>query len=194
MHKLRPILSYFLMCSGLFPAIFCLLYFFYARIDQQELREKLNSLTMHTTLVEKTKLEEDKRLEKLKTADPAYLEKVLAGLVFLEAEIKRLQLVKTDPNVKRLRFFKERANSLQFIEENFRENLPFQETDIRLDHPVEMDSEDLKKLLKGIEEIEAPELVIKKFELSRKSPSPQEEVYLINFELIKRELLHAKSY
>lgn len=194
MRQLRPFFSYFLLSCGTLPSVFCLLYFFHARLKLQELEERLTSLTMHMALSEKTKSEGDKRLEKLKTADPAYLEKALVGLTFLEAEIKRLQLIKNDPSAKRLRFFKEGANSLRFIEENFCEKPPFQEIDVRLEHPVEMDSEDLKKLLNRIEEAEAPELVIKRFELSRKSPSPQEEVYLINFELIKRELLHAKSH
>lgn len=184
-----PLVFYSALVVALLPSFFCLLHFFQAHGDLAQLQGRLSALKSHSAYVQRAQEQEIIRLQRLKEANPAYLEQQLESLLFLEGEIKRLQVITSDRGTERLHFLRDGRNSLRFIEQNFRKKHPFQETDVRTEHPVEMDAEDLKRFLARIEEIQAPELRFKLFELSRKTPSPQEEVYLVNFELIKRELI-----
>lgn len=185
-----PFLIGFLLFLALLPTLFSLFHLVQARSDIELVKGRLSALKAHVAFVQRSKHQEIERIEKLKKADPAYLEKEIESVVLLESEIKRLQAIPSDRAAERLRFLKEGRNSLRLIESNFRKRPPFQESDVKLERSIEVDAEDLKHLLSKIEMAPAPELAIKKFELTRKASSPQEEVYQINFELIKREFLH----
>lgn len=139
---------------------------------------------------------EEAFLSKMKNADHFYIDKNIETLLFLEPEIARLE-IQTDPAMKkRLEFLKGNGNKLLFAEEEIRKGDLFQEVEERPQHAVEMNADDLKKLLCLVEGIpippfsplsDAPQLLIKKFELIKKPVSAEQEVYVVNMHLIKRE-------
>ena len=137
----------------------------------------------------------------VQSADPFYLDKHLETLVFLESEIKRLEAVcqstSCDPTAKkRLHFLKEGDNKLLFAEQQIQQSESFREVEERQQNSIEMNAEDLKKLLSRIEGVtiedaspcsHPPQLIIKSFELTKKASQRQEDHFLVNMFLLKRE-------
>jgi hypothetical protein len=133
------------------------------------------------------------------------LDKNVESLTFLLPEIKKLEAIQSEnPDEEqvggRLQFLKEGSNRLTFAEEQIRTNESFREIEEQQQHPVEMNEEDLKKLLCLIEGITIwpygpkegrPQLIIKDFKLSKKEISSQEKVFVVSMQLIKRENLES---
>lgn len=107
-------------------------------------------------------------------SDPLYLEKHLESLIF--------------PS----------GSKLLFAEENLKRVGNKQEVIERQKHPIEIDEHSLKRLLSTIEGIpidshfpppQRPELLFQHFELTKKNTPTGENIFLLNMQLIKRELL-----
>jgi hypothetical protein len=184
---------------GLVP-FFCLILFFYMRLEELNTFEGRMEQAHKKAIIQKIhKEKENVFLTKIKNVDHFYIDKHLETLAFLEHEVKRLQASaydSDDMSKKRLAFLKEGSNRLLFSEEKIRHNETVQETEEKQQHPVEMNEEDLKKLLSLIEgtaigpylpKSNRPQLIIKNFELSKKPVSSEEDVFVVNMQLIKRE-------
>ena len=142
-------------------------------------------------------------LASLKNPDAHYLGKYVETLTFQLSEIKKFETIQAEnPDdeliSRRLVFLKEGGNRLLFSEEHIRTNELFRETEEKQQHLIELNEEDLKKLLCLIEGITIwpygpkegrPQLVIKDFKLSKKEVSSQEKVFVVSMQLIKRENL-----
>ena len=98
----------------------------------------------------------------------------------------------------RLGFLKEGKNKLLFVEEGIERSGSLQEVEEKCKYPVEMNEEDLKKLLSVVEEVKigsnlppdnAPQLIIKNFELLKKPTLGSEDVFEVHLSIIKRETL-----
>jgi hypothetical protein len=183
-----PLLRFCFCLSALLPTVGCLLYFFHAKEQLEQLEGRVAAIDAHKMFLCRAKAEQADRLQKLQKGDPAYLEKEVESLQFLQTEVKRLQVLGSGKNSARLHFLQGGGNTVRLIEHNFRKKPPFQEADARTEHSVEMDTEDLKKLLSKLEGVSAPELTISQFQLNKKTISASEEVFVVYFELIKREL------
>lgn len=139
----------------------------------------------------------------IKESDPKYLQKELETLPLLESELKRLETIlvhhKENPTLnQRLTFLKSRQNQFALKEIQRRTGDLFQEVELTLDHPVEMDDEDLKKTLASIEGIPVsshptkqgrPQILIREFDLTKEINNLGEEIFLIQCNLLKRESL-----
>lgn len=137
----------------------------------------------------------------LSQADSQYIDKHLETLTFLESEVKKLETKTTDvPGneswAKRLAFLKEGSNRLLFVEEKRRSKDKLCETIEKLEHPVEIHEEDLKKLLCLIEGVTIwpygpkegrPQLLFQDFRLARKQQAPSGAIFTLDFNIIKRE-------
>ncbi len=189
---------------GLVPCILVLFFHFKKLSSLHSLQDEALSLkSKHAWVESKSKIESD-LLTQMGTADKSYLENQIESLQFLEPEIKKLgALLQTDPNQKeqkvRFDFLSSGKNALRFRQENFQRVGKIQEMEARQVHPVEMNREDVKELLARIENVKIeehlpgnrpPDLLIKQFELIKKPLPSNEEVFLVNLELIKRESLH----
>jgi len=136
----------------------------------------------------------------LKNPDPHYLDKYIETLTFLVPELKKLEASEnTEEMQKRLQFIKDGANRLVFSEEEVRMAERLREIEEKQQHSVEMNEEDLKKLLCLIEGVTIwpygpkegrPQLIIKDFKLSKKKLSSQDKVFVVSMELIKRENIY----
>jgi hypothetical protein len=136
-------------------------------------------------------------------ADHFYIDKNLETLSFLEPETETLQkLVNNkyfagDEIVKaRLEFLMGPTNDLLFSEGNVQAYPFFQETISTLVHPVEINLEDLKKILTHIEGQpigqykpgpKRPQLIILDLKLDKKEATEKNDVFLLNLKLLKRE-------
>ncbi len=188
MKQLQSQLKFYLthplawIIGGVACCLLTLLYHITAEQKLTRLTEAALQLKRRQTWTAEKDHIEKKLLQQLKVADRDYIEKELESLHFLNA--KNIQ---SD------------SNTFHFREQNFQRLENYQEVEVIQDHPVEMNRNDLKKVLARIENraigpfypgANPPDLLIKKFELIKKPMSSTEETYLINLELTKFEMVH----
>lgn len=136
-----------------------------------------------------------------------FINQHLESLILLHRELEELHLFKQHPAcsnreavLRRIALLESAENRLSFAEENTRSSPRVKETEERLIHSVEIDQDDLDRLLSLIEGIpigehlphpRSPYLFIKEFLLSKKAAN----TYEMNLNLIKREFLspHEKN-
>ncbi|WP_044881519.1 hypothetical protein [Neochlamydia sp. EPS4] len=200
----RKRLLFYGLFIGLLPLIFVALHF-YSQL------EKLNHLkeTIHCThdtaiMREKKQATNMAVIQHFREADHHYIDKYLESLVFLETEIESLQKLENSKNFafddalkKRLEHLTNN-NSLAFTEGVVQSYPLFQETTETLVHPVEVDVEDIQKILSRIEAIpigpyappsHPPQLLILDFKINRKNISENNEAFSLDLKLLKREFL-----
>ena len=145
----------------------------------------------------------DSIFTQIKDSDPKYLQKELESLPLLESELRRLEtiLVHHKENTilhRRLDFLKSGQNHFSLSEAKRRTGEQFQEVDLALAYPVEMDDEDIKKMLTSIEGVPIagyptkqgrPQLLIREFDLVKEINNLGEEIFLVKCKLLKRESL-----
>lgn len=134
-------------------------------------------------------LQKEQILARCNGSDPQYVRKESEAFSFVQPQIRRLQISGYSPDLSLLR-----SNHLQWVESPSRTFFGFQETDFHLANPVFMNGDDLKKFLVFIEGVvidpyiakeKKPQLVIRDFELTRKTVGT-EEVYAVNLQLTQR--------
>ncbi len=185
------------------PFLYFFFYFFIQLFVYENLTDEMQKIYIKSSQLQALHQKENDFLASLKNPDHFYIDKHLEALCFLEPEIKKTEALLLDsPNdealKKRLHFLKEGPNRLLFSEVQTRQQNRFQEVEEQQQHLVEMNEEDLKKILSLIEGVtiwpygpkeKRPQLIIKDFQLSKKEISSQEFVYAISMQLIKRESL-----
>ncbi len=185
------------------PFFLFLFHFVFGMQKLHQLEEEIDRVQARKIQAQEIQYKESALLSSLKNPDPHYLEKNIETLTFLLPEMKKLETIQLEnPDEqqasKRLQFLKGGNNRLVFSEEQIRSNDVFREIEEMQQHPVEMNEEDLKKLLCLIEGItiwpygpkeKRPQLIIKDFRLSKKELSSQEKVFVVSMQLIKRENL-----
>lgn len=137
-------------------------------------------------------------------ADRFYLEKQVQSMPLLEdqrKELEKLAQVKSiaeDPKVTR-RLNALRDNHMVFSEGMVQSYPFFNEIPETLVQPVEVNVDDVKRLLAKIEGVkigadepgpQRPQFLITEFRLDRKTGADKEETYMLNFKLLKREYLN----
>ncbi len=195
----------YLLAAGLIPIFFAV---FYLTGQISEVDVLKNSLTQVETQAfnrEKKQAVNMTVNEHFKGADHFYVDKHLESLTFLQPETESLQkLVNNryfagDESVrKRLEHLTGPGNSLLFSESNVQAYPLFQETTASLVHPVEVNIDDLKKILSIIEGKKIgdyepgpnrPQMIILDFKMDKKEASANNEVLLLNMKILKREYL-----
>lgn len=139
--------------------------------------------------------------ERHRDSDHHYIEKYLETPLLLKNEQERLEEAISSPYPlseevkKRFLFFQNGGNTLSFVEgdpllfQNIQETIETQTV------PVEVDLEDLSYILSVVEPHNfdkskgAPQLLFLHFSLERKRVPSEEEVFLLNTKILKREFL-----
>lgn len=136
--------------------------------------------------------------------DHFYIDKYLETLTFLEPEVEELEkLVQgsipvSDQLLKRYEKLTGQENQLRFVEGQVQSTPTFQEVVESLTHPVEINTDDVHKILAKIEGVEIngylpdpgrPQLIITDFKLEKKRTLGNNEAFLLNLKLLKREYL-----
>lgn len=193
------------MTACLLPLLF-IVFQFYSKLNS------VSDLEMRLEQVQNLALVQEKRqannltvINHYKDADHFYIDKHLETLTFLEPEIEALNKIVNHKNFpddeiikKRLEFLTSGGNSLKFSEGVVQTFPQFQETTETLIHPVEVDVDDLQKILARVEGIEIgshqpppnrPQLIVLDFKLDKKKSNDKNEVFMLNLKLLKREFL-----
>lgn len=195
----------YLLCSGLLPLIFVFFLFSSQKSQIEDLQEALENIQHQAFTKEKKQALNLAVRHHFREADHFYIDKYLETLVFLEPEIEQLQKIVQDQNFaddervkKRLEYLSTQANSLVFSEGVVQTFPYFQETTETLVHPVEVNAQDIQAILARIEGVKInefspgpsrPQLVITEFKLDKKKINDNNEAYLLNLKLLKREFL-----
>ena len=179
------------------PFLASLLHFLSKGQDLNDLDSEIERIHAKVAHMEQIKKRESALLAPLNNPDPQYLDKYVETLNFLLPEIKKLENLQDDEQVsKQLQRLQSAQNHLTFSEDKIRSNDQFKETEEVQQHLVEVNEEDLKRLLCLIEGITIwpygpkegrPLLIIKEFKLVKKELLSKEKVYSLSLQLIKRE-------
>lgn len=193
----------YLMVAGALPVFFVLFHLFgkMGELDQLDLR--LEEVHQQAFVRERKQSLNMIVRRHYQEADRFYIDKQLETLSFLGPEIEMLQkLVNNkyfagDETVKkRLDYLAGPDNKLLFSESNVQKYPLFQETVVALVHPVEVNLDDLKKILALVEgesigpyhpAPHRPQLIVLDFKLDKKEPTENNDVFQLNLKLLKRD-------
>lgn len=198
------VILYFL-CLGLLPLFIVALLFFSSKGEVNDLDAALEFAQHQVFIKEKKEASNSAVKQQFRDVDHFYIDKYLETLVLLEPEIETLQQISKDKNFaddekvkKRLEILTGPKNSLIFSEGVVQTTPYFQETTETLVNPVEINIDDLKKILARIEGIDIgdytpapnrPQLIITDLKLEKKKVGDKNEVFQLNLKLIKREFI-----
>lgn len=195
----------YILCAGLLPLAFVFFLFTSQKGQIEELQNSLENIQHQAYVKEKKQALNLAVRHHFSEADHFYIDKHLETLMFLEPEIDQLQKIIQDKNFadderikKRLEFLTNQSNSLSFSEGVVQTFPYFQETTETLVHPVEVNSADIQAILARIEGVKIgefapgpfrPQLLITEFKIDKKAMNDENEIYLLNLKLLKREFL-----
>lgn len=202
-YRFSPFSLWLLLLFAPIPFLICFFYFLFGLQKLNRLEKEAHRIHTKMILTQENQRKENFLLSSLKNPDLHYIDKNIETLTFLLPEIKKLEAIHLEnPDeeqvIKRVHYLKEGSNRILFSEEVIRANDLFRETEEKQQQPVEINEEDLKKLLCFIEGITIwpygpkegrPQLIIKDFKLSKKELSNHNKVFVISMQLIKRENL-----
>ncbi len=190
---------------GLIPFGCAILYFMNQQANFDATQERLFTVSTLAAVQKKKQTVNLAVKNHFREANHFYIDKYLETLEFLEPEVESLQKVLKNKNFaddenikKRLDFLTGQTNHLVFTEGVVQSTPVFQETTETLVHPVEMNIQDIKKVLAKIEGVpliaeelapDRPQLLILDFKMEKKKINERNEVFLVNLKLLKREFL-----
>ncbi len=138
-------------------------------------------------------------LQQYANPEPYFIDKHLETLPLLQKELAYLRQIEEHPACanraelqKRISFLQTSKNRLAFAEEAMRSSPRVKETDEKLLHPVEVDWEDLERILSLVEHVKigshapvkgSPQLILSNFSLTKKKSGS----YELDLSLLKRE-------
>lgn len=195
----------YLMTACMIPLLFVAGLLFSRSQTVSELEAKIEQVQSLAMLQEKRQATNITVMSHFKDADHFYIDKRLEILTFLEPEIEALQKIVqhknfTDDEIikKRLDLLTGSGNSMRFTEGVVQTFPQFQETTETLIHPVEVNVDDIQKILALVEGIQIgsyspapdrPQLQILDFKIEKKKSADKNEVFLLNMKLLKREFM-----
>jgi len=197
-----PFIFFTTLCASVIPSVYIFWHYHEKASSISALSWKIETLHKKS-LVNKIKAEKEERiLNKMKGADPYYIDKYVESLHFLDAEIKKWQKIALEETIEpgveeRLHFLNSSKNKLSFAEGTIQSLGNFREIEEKQKYPVEINEEDLKKILCVLEGISIsphyapekhPQILIKQFDLTKKNHAEiKEKVFILSMQLIKRE-------
>lgn len=195
----------YLMIAGLIPIAIAWFTLSSNLADLDDLQNKLWGLQEQAFSREKKQASNIAVRLHYRDADHFYIDKNLETISLLEPEIESLKAMLNNPNFpddesvkKRLDFLSGAENTLVFTEGVVQSTPTMQEVTETLVHPVEVNIDDIKRILCAVEGIsmngckastERPQLLILDFKIEKKNVSEKNQVYLLNLKLLKREFL-----
>ncbi|HSX26665.1 MAG TPA: hypothetical protein VLE89_06635 [Chlamydiales bacterium] len=198
--QMRP-LFFFLILA--FPILFSFSLLFMQTSNLQELERRFTTAVRKGKLAIDRKSQKEHFLQRYDHTDPYFIDQQIESFFFLQKERQQLELLLQHPAFpkkeliqERLSFLTSKENHLSFIEENIRISSQMKETEEKQRHPIQLDEEDLQKLLALIEDIpigsflpsvQSPQLLINNFTLRNLQPPLHTPVWEIQMDLLKRE-------
>ncbi|MBA3603598.1 MAG: hypothetical protein H0W50_08155 [Parachlamydiaceae bacterium] len=192
-----------LVLIGLLPVLVTA-YLFWSDLDYiNSFEYNLENVEELAMRVEKKQISNKATLNEHRNADHFYIDKQLETLTFLEPEVESLKktaenphFIEDEPTRKRLNFLTGKQNHLTFSESNVQSTPFFQEVTETLLYPVEINLQDLQKILTVVEGRDLgvfktpdgrPQLLILDFKIEKKNIREENQVFDLNMKLLKRE-------
>ncbi len=198
--KMRPIFFFSLLIS---PLLFSLSYLFIQNNRFHELKDSFEMAIQKGKVAMDRKAKKERFLKNYSYSDPYFLDQQIESLHFLQLERANLEALLSHPALSKKGFLQDRLsfldgaeNRLSFIEENIQASSQIKETEEKQRHPVQMDEQDLQKLLSLIEAIpignylpanRSPQLLIRDFKIKKQETPLKTSVFEVEMELFKRE-------
>lgn len=203
----HPATFYVLLVLGLIPSFWIVYHCSQKSSELENMSCKLEMLHKRSSLSKNKKNKEEQVLAYMRGADPYYLDKYVESLTFLDPEIKKWQRLSTEKPIlaieQRLEFLSSDKNRLMFAEGEIHKEGIFREVEEKQKHPIEVNEDDLKKILSLLEGVKIspyaapekhPQILIKQFDLTKKMhPEIKEKVFVLSMQLLKRELINEQS-
>lgn len=193
----------YIMIACLIPAVFVGIHLLFSLRELDHLEDKIDRIQTLGLQQEKKQATNLTVINHFRDADHFYIDKYLESLSFLEPEVEALQKIMKNKNFtddevikKRYALLTGSGNTLRFSEGVVQTLPQFQETTETLIHPVEVNVDDIQKILAMVEGIQVgpykpaearPQLIILDFKLEKKASQDKNEVYQLNMKLLKRE-------
>lgn len=201
----RNRLIIYVIVIGLLPLFFVILSLWGERGRLEHLKEQIELVEDKAALYERRQAINKAVIDHYQNADHFYIDKYLETLSFLEPEIEALQKIMNHKNftgdtniTKRLDFLTGPSNSLIFTEGVVQSYPLYQETTETLAHSVEVNVDDVKKILARVEGVQIgpykpgpnrPQLIVLEFRLDKKVQANENEIFNMNMKLLKREYM-----
>jgi hypothetical protein len=196
---------FYIITLGFLPLGFVIFHGLKCSKELSSLQEKLHN-TQQLILLKEQKQSFNQMVKNFYSqADHLYIDRNLETLPLLQSELGSLEKILNsqsftgDPILeKRYEFLSKGENRLSFIEGSIQTGDGIQETAESLAHTIEIDEKDLKEILCRIEGMpydsspplsSPPQFLITDFKLNRKKNADNNETFLLNLKLIKREFL-----
>lgn len=195
----------YIFILGLLPVAGSALFFFSSTRTLALEEERIEEIRYRLLLHEQKLAGNRAVMAHYRDADHFYIDKHLETVTLLEPEIESLIKVTEHKNYtgdetiqKRLEQLTGKENSIVFAEGVVQSHKLYQETTETLAHPVEVNVEDIKKLVALIEGVpigsykpaeNRPQLMILDLKLEKKNRADNNQTYLLNLKLLKREFL-----
>ncbi|MCP5469523.1 MAG: hypothetical protein H7A36_03350 [Chlamydiales bacterium] len=180
---------------GLFPLFFVGYSYLNQKRAWDHVETQVQKLTLMHELHQKKQAINTLVRKEYAKSDPLFFDK-MSRLTFLRKEEEALRHLFSSRSFtgnevaeRRHAFITGGENRLDFVEGNMHDQEGVQECEVSLLHPVEVDADDLKRVIDSIEQprAEGPQLFFTDFKLARKETPLGSEVFDLNLKILKRE-------
>jgi len=198
----KRLLAY-LMIIGLLPILFVMAGLYHRKGELEEVEERIGEVYRMEAGYKRRQAVNIAVRDHFRDADHFYIDKHVESMTFLEPEIEALRKIVEnknfagDPQINsRLNRLTGPENSLVFSEGSVRSYPGYQETTETQIHPIEVNVDDLHRILAKIEGVainsygpgpDRPQLIVLDFKLDKKRHPNENETYVLNMKLLKRE-------
>ncbi len=169
--------------------------FFY---QQNCLNEKMIDLEKKVKSLVNIRKLEGKFIKKFISSDVNFLEHYVSTLPLLKEDVELIEKigkqVNYQPLQERLNFLESGKNQIEFKSQSFKKSNLYNETEWKMDHPVEVSVKDILQVVSLVEGVKMyqfipnllrPQLIIKKLSLKAKS-SGNGESFFLDLEILQR--------
>lgn len=198
--QIRPV---FFFVLAILPLVAASLFLLLEYTSLQELQERFRCAARNEKIASARKERKERFLKNHSHANPYFLDQQIESLPLLREERKQLESLCQHPAFPNHQSIQERLafldeNRLTFAEESIRTSAKVKETGEKQRHPVQMDENDLQKVLSLIEHIpigsyrplnDSPQIVIKDFRMKKQQTSLQTDIFEVEMDLLTREFI-----
>lgn len=198
--KTRP-LFFFIFLS--LPLLVSALYLWQKHLELASLHTSYESTLFKAHKSLHKRADKDRFLARYRESENYFIDHHIESMPLLQNEIEWLQAYEKHPALaetklaqQRLAFLTKGKNRINFTEEAVRKSSQCEETEEKMKKSVEMNQEDLKKILCLIENVpigsylpheKSPQMVITDFSLKKKTSPFKQEIFEVKLDLLKRE-------
>lgn len=195
--RMHPVFFFLLT---MLPVLAAACFVFLEKGHLQDLEERFAAAARKEKISLERKARKERFIQRYSQADPYFLDQKIESFPLLLAEKEQLESLLHHPAFPESTVLKDRLqflndNRLAFVEENMKTSSQWKEVEEKQRRPVQMDEQDLQKILSLIEDVQvgpyipsntSPQILIKDFRL-KKQETPLNQVWEAEMDLFKRE-------